>query len=499
MSGVNSYRGGLTSGASRGGKVGKAGKTGTAAPSRGMAQSEPKHGIKDAKELFLKKVQMCSVTYDYSDDNKDVKNKSERLAALQELKEFLSDTRNVAQYVIPHLDLVMDMIQKNIFRPLPMDKKGADKLGPSEAGVEEEDIVIDPAWPHIQGVYEFFFELIITEATDVRSLKVYITPSFVQEFLQLFDSEEPRERDYLKNILHRLYAKLVPRRKMIRKAINDCFLTMIHETHRFNGASELLDILASIISGFAVPLREEHVIFFKNIMIPLHKVQTSHLFHEPLLRCSMLFLSKDHSLAIPLVEGLLRYWPFGNSPKETLFLTELQEVLEVCELAKLEQLIPKLFKRLVKCISGPQLQVADRAMCFFENDYFLGILRTFKQVTFPMVVPVIVELAETHWHKILQESLNALKVILKEIDPVAFERALQSGSRDVAKNNPLNSMHHLPTRANTEAKWQALTAKAKTIDPNFKVPSVPYVDTHVVGLNNMNGLALTSNNLIPPI
>jgi serine/threonine-protein phosphatase 2A regulatory subunit B' len=30
--------------------------------------------------------------------------------------------------------------------------------------------------------------------------------------------------------------------------------------------------LASIISGFAVPLRDEHVIFFQNIIIPLHKV-----------------------------------------------------------------------------------------------------------------------------------------------------------------------------------------------------------------------------------
>ncbi len=43
---------------------------------------------------------------------------------------------------------------------------------------------------------------------------------------------------------------------MIRKAINDCFYSLIHETFKFNGASELLDILASIISGFAVPLRE---------------------------------------------------------------------------------------------------------------------------------------------------------------------------------------------------------------------------------------------------
>jgi serine/threonine-protein phosphatase 2A regulatory subunit B' len=459
--------------------------------------TRPAH--KDAKELFLKKVQICGVTHDYSDENKDTKAKQERNAALQELREFITDTRNVAQYVTPHLDIVMDMVQKNIFRPLPMDKKSGEKLGASETGVEEEEIVIDPAWPHLQGVYEFFFELIISEATDVKSLKVFITPSFIQEFLELFDSEEPRERDYLKNILHRLYAKLVPRRKMIRKAINDCFLTMIHETQRFNGASELLDILAAIISGFAVPLRDEHVIFFRNVIIPMHKVQTSHLFHEQLMRCSMLFLSKDHALAIPLVEGLLRYWPFGNSPKETMFLNELQEVLEVCELAKLEPLISKLFKRLVRCISGPQLQVADRAMCFFENDYFLGILRTYKHVTFPMVVPVIVELAETHWHKILQESLNALKVILKEIDPVGFDRALQTGNRELAKANSLNSMHHLTSRASAEGRWDALVAKARAIDPSFEPPAIPYTDSHVVGLNNMNGIQLTSLNLIPPV
>jgi len=62
-------------------------------------------------------------------------------------------------------------------------------------------------------------------------------------------------------------------------------------------------------------------------------------------------------------------------------------------------------------------------MCFFENDYFLNILKTYKAETFPMLVPVIVDLAENHWHKILQESLIALKTILKEIDPYAFDEA----------------------------------------------------------------------------
>lgn len=89
---------------------------------------------------------------------------------------------------------------------------------------------------------------------------------------------------------------------MIRKAITDTFHTLIHENFKFNGAAELLDILASIISGFAVPLREEHVIFFKSVIIPLHKVIYSNISlyiynyveqqFEAVLRLSSLLLSK---------------------------------------------------------------------------------------------------------------------------------------------------------------------------------------------------------------
>lgn len=42
-----------------------------------------------------------------------------------------------------------------------------------------------------------------------------------------------------------------------------------------------------------------------------------------------------------------------------------------------------------------------------------------------MLVPIIVDLADNHWHKILQDSLIALKTILKEIDPLAFDEALK--------------------------------------------------------------------------
>ncbi|KRX02936.1 Armadillo-type fold [Pseudocohnilembus persalinus] len=461
-------------------KTGQYKQTGDA--KRAGPQKETKQMPKEFKDQFLKKIQFCQNQYDFSDENKHLREKQERLNYLTELSELLSEPSHFSSLIIPNLDQVFEMIEKNIFRPLPVLKKSNN---PAEIDQEIDDVLVDPSWPHLQPVYEFFLQLIVNEQADVKSLKVFITHSFIQEFLDLFDAEEPREREYLKNILHRLYAKLVPRRKMIRKAINDCFHTLIHENYKFNGASELLDILASIISGFAVPLRDEHVIFFQTVIIPLHKVQSCHLYHEQLLRCSMLFLSKDPNLAVKLVQGLLRYWPFANSAKEVMFLTELLEVLEVCEIQKLEKLVNKLFKRLINCIAGPHLQVADRAMCFFENDYFLTILKHYKHLTFPLLVPVIVQIAETHWHKVLQESLNALKTILKEIDYQSFEKALSS------KNCSVMYLVQDPKqlkkdRQKMEDKWKNLYKMASQKNSTLAEPRIPYSDNHIVG--DYNGL-----------
>jgi serine/threonine-protein phosphatase 2A regulatory subunit B' len=58
----------------------------------------------------------------------------------------LQDQKTVVSLIIPHLDDVMTMIEKNIFRPLPSVKKS--NLQFSETGVEAED-EIDPAWPHL--------------------------------------------------------------------------------------------------------------------------------------------------------------------------------------------------------------------------------------------------------------------------------------------------------------------------------------------------------------
>lgn len=57
----------------------------------------------------------------------------------------------------------------------------------------------------------------------------YILVYYIEVFpplqlLELFDSEDPRERDFLKTVLHRIYGKFLGLRAFIRKQINNIFL-----------------------------------------------------------------------------------------------------------------------------------------------------------------------------------------------------------------------------------------------------------------------------------
>ena len=79
--------------------------------------------------------------------------------------------------------------------------------------------------------------------------------SFLKQYLELFDSEDPRERDYLKTILHRIYGKFMALRSYIKDQIMNLLLRITQEAETHNGLTELLEILGSITSGLAVPIR----------------------------------------------------------------------------------------------------------------------------------------------------------------------------------------------------------------------------------------------------
>jgi len=208
--------------------------------------------------LFIQKLRLCSVLFDWNETTgasaeqvqRDARAKEVKRQQLLELVEYIGKNKNI--YTEQVLQEIVHMVSYNLFRALP---PKAEVTGGGE-GSDEDDPVFEPSWPHLQIVYEFFLRFIVSSDVDLRTLKKYINGSFVLRVLELFDSEDHRERDYLKTILHRIYAKFMSLRAFIRKAINNVFYVFIYDTEKHNGIAELLEILGSIINGFALPLKQ---------------------------------------------------------------------------------------------------------------------------------------------------------------------------------------------------------------------------------------------------
>ena len=259
------------------------------------------------QELFMQKIDQCNIIFDFNDASGDMKPKEIKRLALHELLDYVANNRQVITE--PMYPRVVDMFSKNLFRPIPppVNPQG-EAFDP-----EEDEPVLEVAWPHIQVVYEFFLRFIESQDFNTNIAKAYIDHQFVlqvkpqilcsdfallilSQLLELFDSEDPRERDFLKTTLHRIYGKFLNLRSYIRRSINNVFFQFVYETERFNGIAELLEILGSIINGFALPLKEEHKLFLTRVLLPLHKVKSLSMYHPQLAYCIVQFLEKDAGL-----------------------------------------------------------------------------------------------------------------------------------------------------------------------------------------------------------
>merc|ERR1719377_249187 len=231
------------------------------------------------------------------------------------------------------------MVGSNIFRALNCTRNILSVYDP-----EDEEPMLEGAWPHLQIVYEFFLRFVVSNDVDPKIAKRFVDQNFMLKLLELFDSEDPRERDYLKTILHRIYGKFMALRSFIRRAIQHVFFKVIYECEAHNGVGELLEILGSIINGFALPLKDEHKDFLTKALIPLHKVKSLASFNQQLSYCVAQYVEKDPRLAFDIITSMLRYWPVSITAKQVLYLNELEETLELTQPSEFQRMKEVLFR-----------------------------------------------------------------------------------------------------------------------------------------------------------
>ena len=390
--------------------------------------------------LFLQKLQLCTIVFNFESDNLTTSNDNNTNAnsnnvnseasrrhrdlkrqTLLELVDYVNTPAGqkiFSEAVMPDL---MAMISANVCRALP---PATDDFDP-----EEDEPVLEPAWPHLQVAYEFFLRFIVSSEVNAKVAKKYVDQRFCLQLVELFDSEDPRERDYLKTILHRIYGKFMSHRSFIRRAISNVFYRFVYETERHNGIGELLEILGSIINGFAIPLKKEHLQFLVRALIPLHKPKCVGLYHQQLSYCIIQYVEKDADTATPILSGFFKCWPWSCSSKQVLFLNELEEILELLGADQLAQISNTLFVNLARCLDSDHFQVVERALFLWNNDHLVNsgcLSRLNAQTVLPIIYGPLYKNSVGHWNATVEGLAQNVLRMYMEYDQALYDRCQEA-------------------------------------------------------------------------
>uniref|UniRef100_A0A803PH85 Serine/threonine protein phosphatase 2A regulatory subunit n=1 Tax=Cannabis sativa TaxID=3483 RepID=A0A803PH85_CANSA len=395
--------------------------------------------------LLIKKLNLCCVVYDFTDPTKHLREKEIKHHTLLELVDYLTCS-NLEFCDETVMNDSIKMVSTNLFRTFPPQLH--ENRVTEGFDLEEEELPMEPAWSHLQIVYEFLVRFIGSSDIDAKQVKKYVNQSFILHLLELFDSQDSREREYLKTILHRIYGKFMLHRPFIRKSINNIFYTFIFETEKHNGITELLEVLGSIINGFALPLKKEHKLFLVHALIPLHKPKCMIFYNQQLSYCITQFVEKDYKLADTVIMGLLKYWPITNSSKEVMFLCGVEEVLELTRLPEFQRCMIPLFRQIARCLKSSHIQVAEKALSLCNSNHIESLIKQNHKVILPIIIPALENNAKKHWnHGIHNSTLNARKTF-QDLDPKLFKECLLKFQEDKSKEDEI--------KARREATWKRL-------------------------------------------
>eukprot|EP00557_Chaetoceros_sp_GSL56_P013505 CAMPEP_0176482862 /NCGR_PEP_ID=MMETSP0200_2-20121128/3609_1 /TAXON_ID=947934 /ORGANISM="Chaetoceros sp., Strain GSL56" /LENGTH=457 /DNA_ID=CAMNT_0017879221 /DNA_START=1114 /DNA_END=2487 /DNA_ORIENTATION=+ len=410
------------------------------------------------EELFRAKLQLCSVTFSFLDPSSEKREKDIKRQTLLELVDYVNSPAGQKIFTESSMPDLMACISANVCRTLP---PPTDNYDP-----EEDEPVLDPAWPHLQVAYEFFLRFIVSSEVNAKSAKKYVDQRFCLQLVELFDSEDPRERDYLKTILHRIYGKFMSHRSFIRRAISNVFYRFVYETERHNGISELLEILGSIINGFAIPLKKEHLQFLVRALIPLHKPKCLTMYHQQLSYCILQYVEKDVDTSIPILNGFFKFWPWSCSSKQVLFLAELEEILEYLGTEQLSKISNTLYTNLARFLDSDHFQVVERTLFLWNNEHLVGsgcLSRMNAQKVLPIIFGPLYKNSSGHWNATVEGlAQNVLKMYMEHdfdlYDKCAAEYAQKEEEAKKRHEAISNRWSQIEEMAQENAKRRMITA-----------------------------------------
>ncbi|KAK8834256.1 hypothetical protein M9Y10_025638 [Tritrichomonas musculus] len=427
---------------------------------KSIEELPPLNSVSEDKfnDLLRQKLEQCCRICNFADPMADLKSKNFKTNYLREILDHISQPKFFKLIEPDTFEYFFAMVKCNIIRAMPPIPELA-KM--PIIGDDVNDTIYESAWPHLEIIYQIFQKFLESNQMEPPQFIQYIDAKFIHQFLMLFNTSDQRERFALKMVLHKLYLRFFQQRQLIRQAIQHVFYTYIYETRYFCGVNELLEIMYSIINGYAVPLKQEHKEFLIKILLPLYTSNYLHIFQINLLNCVHQYMQKDHQLITVIIKSLLNFWPVSCSMKEICFINHVGRILELITDDQFVELMEPLFHKIGKCITSNNFQVCEVSMLLWKNDKFIQMTISHSDKLFPIICPYLYKTGTSHWNTSIKNLAVSVIRIFMELSRDVFEAF--SRSMKAQEQNELQKL------INEKSYWMMVINAGVSTDSNINV------------------------------
>jgi len=234
------------------------------------------------------------------------------------------------------------------------------------------------------------------------------------------------------------YGHFPQRRRQIRSLVGRTLRSAGSFTHKSAPVPPLLEVLIPIIRGFKAPLAAVHRGLLNDILLPLHRTNEwlqwdrqspiLSMYHKELVKCVLMLLDKQPSLAPKCVEGLCTCFPSfreANTPKEVLIVYEISQVLKYVDAAAFPQLFPTLVQHLVRLLSSHNTQPIQAALQYWKDEHICNLFKAVAENLIPQVLPALLRGGEPSWNPTVNRMTSLVLEKMEASNPEAFRQAAE--------------------------------------------------------------------------
>jgi len=385
----------------------------------------------EREKIFVEKLTLCQAKCDFFDTRDQmIELIGKKESMLLELSEFIA--RHV-WFKEKLYETCLETVSHNLFRALPFQDRPPALSFFNDEVFDKDTNFEDPAWRHLKLVYDLTWRVINTPQVTAAMMEKHMTGEFLGNLVELFASEDHRERAYLMMILHKIYGRCLKLRPYIIDIMSGYFYRMIYndEFQHVNGIIELLQIICAIIPGLTVPVKDSWQRFVRNILVPLHKCRGLKKFWEQLTQCCVNYVAKDEDGGAVILGGLLKFWPQQSPQKEEIFIMEVVNIINVLithqhgfSYDNYKQVLVAAANKLTQCMLSTRQPVAERAIAAWKEQSMQRLVDYDRKAFLPKLCEAFYRNRE-HSNAALKQSSTAVEKIYRSKDSAYWKKMQQ--------------------------------------------------------------------------